>query len=157
MQPVPGYAIVVIDEVTTNLEAAAGARARHRTSRVRSSWLPLTLAMLALAPMTAGAGWVRGHIRRDGTYAPPHYRNPPGFGRSDDHATTSPSPSRSSARDPEERRAFVRTHPCPSTGKTSGSCPGYVVGYIVPLKHGGADVPYNMQWQPVGAAKAKTT
>jgi hypothetical protein len=124
-------------------------------SRSASWWLPLTLAALAAAPMTATAGYVRGHMRADGTYVPPHYRNPPGFGHS--QATTSPSPSKSAIkRDPEERRAFVRTHPCPATGKTSGGCPGYVVGYVTPLKRGGADVPYNMQWQPVGAAKTKS-
>ena len=37
----------------------------------------------------------------------------------------------------------------------SGSCPGYVVDHIVPLKRGGADAPGNMQWQTTGAAKEK--
>jgi hypothetical protein len=32
---------------------------------------------------------------------------------------------------------------------------GYVVDHIVPLACGGADAPYNMQWQTVAAAKAK--
>src|SRR5439155_22917630 len=32
------------------------------------------------------------------------------------------------------RLAFEHHHPCPSTGKTSGACPGYVVDHIVPLK-----------------------
>jgi hypothetical protein len=53
------------------------------------------------------------------------------------------------------RRAFQRSHPCPSTGGTSGACRGYVVDHIVPLKRGGADTPSNMQWQTVEAAKAK--
>jgi hypothetical protein len=30
-----------------------------------------------------------------------------------------------------------------------------VIDHIVPLKRGGADVPGNMQWQTVQAAKAK--
>ena len=53
------------------------------------------------------------------------------------------------------RSAFMRMHPCPSTGRTSGPCPGYVVDHIKALKRGGADHPSNMQWQTVEAAKAK--
>jgi hypothetical protein len=48
-----------------------------------------------------------------------------------------------------------KQHPCPSTGKTSGSCPGYVIDHITPLKRGGADSPTNMQWQFEAAAKQK--
>ena len=33
--------------------------------------------------------------------------------------------------------------------------PGYVVDHIVPLACGGADAPYNMQWQSRADAKAK--
>jgi hypothetical protein len=58
-------------------------------------------------------------------------------------------------RDPAQRDAFQRTHPCPSTGRKSGECPGYVVDHVVPLKRGGPDRPSNMQWQTVQAAKAK--
>jgi hypothetical protein len=36
-------------------------------------------------------------------------------------------------RNPAARRAFVREHPCPATGKTSGACPGYVVDHIKAL------------------------
>lgn len=59
------------------------------------------------------------------------------------------------ARDPRQTNAFKKAHPCPSTGKTSGSCPGYVIDHVVPLKRGGADAPSNMQWQTQGAARAK--
>ncbi len=58
-------------------------------------------------------------------------------------------------RDPKARQAFMKSHPCPSTGKTSGACPGYVVDHVRPLKRGGADAPYNMEWQTQAAAKAK--
>jgi hypothetical protein len=58
-------------------------------------------------------------------------------------------------RDPEQRRAFVQSHPCPSTGKTKGRCPGYVVDHITPLCAGGPDRPSNMQWQTVEASKDK--
>lgn len=53
----------------------------------------------------------------------------------------------SEARDPAQVRAFRNVHPCPSTLKTDGPCPGYVVDHIVPLCFGGADTPDNMQWQ----------
>ncbi len=50
---------------------------------------------------------------------------------------------------------FKKTHPCPSTGKKSGACPGYVIDHVRPLKRGGEDSPSNMQWQTTAAAKAK--
>ena len=50
---------------------------------------------------------------------------------------------------------FKKSHPCPSTGKSSGSCPGYVIDHVVPLKRGGADAASNMQWQTTAEAKAK--
>ena len=53
------------------------------------------------------------------------------------------------------RREFQWHHPCPSTGKTSDACPGYVKDHIVPLACGGADSPANMQWETATAAKAK--
>ncbi len=53
------------------------------------------------------------------------------------------------------KHTFERSNPCPSTGKTSGACPGYVVDHVTPLKRGGADAPSNMQWQTKEAAKAK--
>jgi len=53
------------------------------------------------------------------------------------------------------RRQFQRLHPCPSTGKPTGACPGYVVDHIVPLKRGGPDQLSNMQWQTIADAKAK--
>jgi len=77
---------------------------------------------------------------------------------SSSHRRSSSSTSHSHGkikRDPEQRRAFMRSHPCPSTGKTYGACPGYVVDHIQALKHGGADRPENMQWQTVEDAKAK--
>ena len=52
------------------------------------------------------------------------------------------------------KHEFQRQHPCPSTGHTSGACPGYVVDHVKALKHGGADRPSNMQWQTVAEAKA---
>lgn len=53
------------------------------------------------------------------------------------------------------RDAFKRQQPCPSTGRRSGACPGYVVDHVRPLECGGADAPSNMQWQTTAAAKTK--
>lgn len=51
--------------------------------------------------------------------------------------------------------AFQRTHPCPSTGRTIGACPGWVRDHIIPLCAGGPDSVANMQWQTVAAGKLK--
>jgi hypothetical protein len=40
---------------------------------------------------------------------------------------------------------FMSSHPCPSTGKPSRSCPGYVIS------DGGTGDPSTMQWQAVQA------
>jgi hypothetical protein len=45
--------------------------------------------------------------------------------------------------------------PAPSTGSTSGACPGYVKDHVIPLACGGADSVGNLQWQTVEDAKAK--
>ena len=52
-------------------------------------------------------------------------------------------------------REFQREHPCPSTGRTSGPCPGYWKDHIVPLACGGPDTLSNLQWQTIAGAKAK--
>lgn len=59
------------------------------------------------------------------------------------------------ARSAEAKREFKKAHPCPSTGNSTGACPGYVIDHIKPLKRGGADAPSNMQWQTTADAKAK--
>lgn len=53
------------------------------------------------------------------------------------------------------RAEFQQQHTCPSTGRHSGSCPGYVIDHVRPLACGGADAPENMQWQRVADAKTK--
>jgi len=59
------------------------------------------------------------------------------------------------ARSEAAKRSFEKTHPCPSTGHSTGNCPGYVVDHIKPLACGGADAPSNMQWQTEAEGKAK--
>jgi hypothetical protein len=58
-------------------------------------------------------------------------------------------------RDPHQRAAFMKQQPCPSTGKSRGACPGYIVDHIKPLCAGGQDRPSNMQWQTREDAKEK--
>lgn len=53
------------------------------------------------------------------------------------------------------RVEFQRLHPCPSTSKPRGACPGYVRDHIVPLACGGVDHADNMQWQTLAESKAK--
>ena len=51
--------------------------------------------------------------------------------------------------------AFKHQNPCPSTGRRTGACPGYVIDHVRPLANGGRDDPSNMQWQTKEAAKEK--
>jgi len=101
-------------------------------------------------PKTFHSGAAHSSAHLSGTHstfaAHPSARANPGVKR-DSHAKI--------ARDPHAKEAFRRSHPCPSTGKTYGSCPGYVVDHVQALKHGGADDPSNMQWQTRQAAKEK--
>jgi len=60
-----------------------------------------------------------------------------------------PIVGKSSGRSERARAEFRRQEPCPSTGLTSGDCPGYRIGYIRPLSQGGQNVASNMQWEPV--------
>jgi len=50
---------------------------------------------------------------------------------------------------------FRKAHPCPSTKRTTGACPGWTVDHVCPLSCCGLDAPQNMQWQSKAAAKAK--
>lgn len=59
------------------------------------------------------------------------------------------------ARSKKAKDDFKKQHPCPSTGKTNGACPGYVIDHIKPLKRGGPDAPSNMQWQTTEEARIK--
>lgn len=80
-------------------------------------------------------------------------------GSGDHHSSTAPGvkrdPDGKIHRSPAAKDEFKKSHPCPSTGKSSGACPGYVIDHVKPLKRGGADDPSNMQWQTKEAAKAK--
>ena len=59
------------------------------------------------------------------------------------------------ARSASSVAAFKRANHCPSTGKATGTCPGYIVDHVIPLCACGEDKPSNMQWQTLAASKAK--
>ncbi len=107
-----------------------------------------------------GGGHSSGHSYGGRSYGSTHYSTSAAHSstheRSTHTATTrSSSTTTHTKRDPAQRRAFQHSHACPSTGRTSGACPGYVVDHVQALKHGGADSPSNMQWQTTADAKAK--
>ena len=111
----------------------------HRTVRVS-----LTLLLMA-SPVSVVVGTPRDSLSGGSTsylHASGSRSNWPNFTR---------HPYRSS----KARTEFKHLYPCPSNGRSSGKCPGYVIDHVNPLKRGGADAPSNMQWQTREAAKAK--
>lgn len=134
-------------------------------------------ASLALSPLAMARGGGGSHKSYSGSHtsgsrsshAPrPHSSNaklstprakhstPQTTGRSSNHAQGVKRDSHGKiARSQMAKNDFKKSHPCPSTGKSSGACKGYVIDHVKPLKRGGADAPNNMQWQTKGAAKQK--
>lgn len=53
------------------------------------------------------------------------------------------------ARDEKVVDEFRKLHPCPSTQKTTGSCPGWAINHTYPLACKGKDIVENMVWMPV--------
>lgn len=49
-------------------------------------------------------------------------------------------------RSPKVKAEFRKTNPCPSTGMTTGACPGYQIDHKQALACGGPDAASNMQW-----------
>ena len=53
------------------------------------------------------------------------------------------------------RAQFRAAVPCPSTGQTTGACPGFVVDHVIPLCACGPDYAHNQQWQTKADAREK--
>ena len=136
---------------------------------LRRSLVAVTVLLASWSTVSEARGGgtvhVHGYTTRSGHYVAPYTRSAPHSGTHAPSLHSHPSTraavgvSRDShgriKRSETAKLAFERHHPCPSTGKTSGACPGYVVDHIVPLKRSGADDPSNLQWQTKDAAKAK--
>ena len=58
-------------------------------------------------------------------------------------------------RNQKAKAIFKYSHPCPSNGRNSGSCPGYIIDHVKALACGGTDSTENMQWQTKEEAKDK--
>ena len=78
-----------------------------------------------------------------------------GSHKSSSHVTTPHKSKPKTKRSLKAKHDFKHLHPCPATGRSTGSCPGYIIDHIKPLCAGGADAPSNMQWQTLAASKAK--
>lgn len=59
-------------------------------------------------------------------------------------------------RDPAVRAAFMKTHPCPATGRTKGRCDGWQVDHRLPLCFYGKDAVPNLQWLTIEQHREKT-
>lgn len=55
-----------------------------------------------------------------------------------------------------ERQKFQQHNHCPSTGKSSGPCPGFVIDLGLPVRCGGKDVESNMIWVTESVAKERS-
>jgi hypothetical protein len=146
----------------------------------RETFLPVCLARSSnystyrTRSLSSTRSSVRSYSRRDRNYASPHTGSKLGTRSArtytSPHTTTNrrsysnagryaPAPARDARgrikRSGAAKDAFKRQQPCPSTGRGSGACPGYVIDHVKPLECGGADAPTNMQWQTIADGKAK--
>ena len=107
------------------------------------------LAVLAITMPAFGKGSSGGHsASHSSSHASTH-------SRAGSHSNSKPSGSRSTSRHRDKngnversehaKDEFLHSHPCPSTGKPSGSCPGYVIA------REDTDDPLTMQWQAAQA------
>jgi len=131
-------------------------------------------AQRSKVPETQKSVDVLGYTRKDGTYVAPYDRRPPGTATASTsystvrpyrknyiaegftaHPTVQRDKHGKIKRSKAARSAFMGEQPCPSTGKTTGRCPGYMVDHVIALECGGADASFNMQWQTTAAAKVK--
>jgi hypothetical protein len=70
-------------------------------------------------------------------------------------SATTPQADAKIKRSYSARSTFAYAFPCPSTGKRTVSCKGYVIDHIISLDCGGEDDASNMQWQTTEDAHAK--
>ncbi len=122
---------------------------------MRKAWLAVVLILSLLFPLGSFQARQRGSHRSSASRSRASSRS-----RVRTHRVKSTTRARRDKhgrikRSRAARDAFKHQHPCPSTGRRSGGCPGYVIDHINPLACGGADEPSNMQWQTKAEAQAK--
>ena len=59
------------------------------------------------------------------------------------------------ARSQSARMAFVKANACPATGLHKLPCSGWIIDHRIALACKGLDIPANMQWMTIAAAKQK--
>src|SRR5438045_1786879 len=122
----------------------------------RLSMLLVYAVLLAIPSFPRSAGRSTGSHSRAATHSTSPSRSVGAHTRSSAKCASCARDSHGKIkRSPTAKRDFRRQNPCPSTGKTSGPCPGYVIDHRVALKHHGMDEPSNMQWQTTADSKAK--
>jgi hypothetical protein len=134
--------------------APAFARGGHRGGHSRSSSGTRSYSSRSYSSHSSHSSY-RSHSGHQPSSASRSYRTPSysrhtstyGTGQRDSHGRLMRSAAATDS--------FKRQHPCPSTGRSSGACPGYIIDHVKPLANGGADAPSNMQWQTTQAAKEK--
>ena len=115
--------------------------------------LLLSLAIFAAPSVTLARGHSSGGFHAAASHGSSRHSN---GGNHSNRAQGVPRNARDRiARSAQARDTFKHAHPCPSTGRKSGACPGYVIDHMRPLKRGGQDAPDNMQWQTTAAARLK--
>lgn len=142
------------------MKIAVFRRAAPRLTPASMMRAALVALLIAAAPVAIARGGGHGGAHA-GAYASrgAHHGHSASSRHSSHHERAYPGVKRDVhgriAREPHAKEAFRRAHACPATGKTYGACPGWVVDHMQALKHGGADAPWNMQWQTRAAARAK--
>jgi hypothetical protein len=120
------------------------------------SLVALLLLFSPIAEAKGGRGGSAGGHSSAGHSHSYHAPKSPGGVHRKTYSQTAPRNSKGKIkRSVAAKDVFKHSHPCPSTGKSSGACPGYVIDHIKALKRGGADAPSNMQWQTKEAARQK--
>ncbi len=120
------------------------------------------MALLTVLVPVLALGGGRGGGHSSGSKSSSHSYSTGSHSHSTSHSTShtaTGNPKRDShgkiERSAQAKNSFRKHNPCPSTGKTSGACPGYEVDHRTPLACGGSDSPSNMQWLTKSANRSK--
>jgi hypothetical protein len=108
-------------------------------------------AALLVFALVGSPGFAKGSHSRGSSHKSGATRSasPEGHTKKQSSSSTSRTSHGRIRRSAQAKAEFMR-----QTGYPHGR-PGYVVDHVTPLACGGADAPYNMQWQTIAAGKAK--